>query len=318
MIIKPDRNILEAGLFIEVCEIVPHQKYWLIKTKAGNWLAKPIWDNCHAKWWKEVDKELRNRGFQAMPTMRQVDNWVLYHYIEGTMCRYQQADEAIKVVQTLASFHLAGQKLDTPPCQEATYLLSDRLYERLNKFYAYVKYPERVKNRELHSLLCTFGIKFYQHGYASYQTVIKGGLVENARKAWSLRMLTHRDLASHNWMNDSLGNLWLIDFETADYDLQVGDIWQIFSRILTEHNWDISLFDQLLTTYQQIRPLTDWERKTLIMLCSFPNEFFRELIGLIEQKAGYKQDITFSYLEKIASDYEIWVSSVKRMAASVI
>ena len=46
--------------------------------------------------------------------------------------------------------------------------------------------------------------------------------------------MAHRDLASHNILIGVTGKPWLIDFETADPDAQLGHLWQLASRALVE------------------------------------------------------------------------------------
>ncbi len=311
---KPTKQQMEAVLHTKVTEIVSHRNYWLIKGTSGSWLAKPNRDNIHVEWWKNVDRKLRDRGFQVMPKMHQAGNWVLYHYIEGKICRYQEVTDTANIIRTLAHFHQAGQELDTPPYSQVAYLLADRLYERLSKFYGHLVRPSPVVDKRLLAIFVDYGPIFYRHGCETFQRLCEQDIVEHGYQAWTKHMLTHRDLASHNWMKDTLGNLWLIDFETADYDLQVGDLWQICSRILTEHHWDISLFVQLVTEYQGVKALTPWEKQTLVTLCCFPNEFFREMIGLLEQKEGYHLEQSLPYLEKIVQDYALWVSRVEQLS----
>jgi CotS family spore coat protein len=312
MMYKPDKQKISTALHTEIMEITAYRNYWSITGTVGRWLAKPARDKKQFDWWCNVDQELRDRGFQAMPKTKQVGNWVLSDYIEGKICRYRDIDDLGKLIRTLAQFHKQGQQLDTPPNNQVVYLLSDRLYERLSCFYSQLTRNEVVRN-QLEALLVHYGPMFYQQGYLAYYTLCNHGLEKYAREAYSSHMLTHRDLASHNWMKDVQGNIWLIDFETADYDLQVGDLWQICSRILTEHHWDLSLFQSLLEEYEQIKPLTTWEKRTLAILFSFPNEFFRECIGLLEAKPGYKLELSLPYLEQIVTDYSIWMGSVHQI-----
>jgi Ser/Thr protein kinase RdoA (MazF antagonist) len=151
-------------------------------------------------------------------------------------------------------------------------------------------------------LLRQYGKAFYLDGIRAYERLQK---LPFSRFVWEERQrhsLTHRDLASHNWLWEANGNIWLIDFETADYDAQIGDLWQMVSRVMAEQNGLSGWFDHAMKEYQLIRPLSSEERTYLSILVAFPNEFFREVIGLVEQKRGYSLKASLPYLKRLGNN----------------
>ncbi len=118
--------------------------------------------------------------------------------------------------------------------------------------------------------------------------------------------MAHRDLASHNILIDESGKSWLIDFETAEYDAQIGDLWQLLSRSLSEQDWDPTVLRETVAAYEKNRPLVPAERMILSVLLGFPNEFFREVLGLTLEKKGYTKEKTLPYLQKIARALPQW------------
>ncbi|WP_028775566.1 phosphotransferase [Shimazuella kribbensis] len=310
---QPDINRLSHELHTPIYDVKSYKNYWLVMGKTGKWLAKPIRDVEHNVWWEDIEQKLRERNFHAFPESKRIDNWLLSYFIDGEMVSYKDKKVCIPLMRTLATFHIAGQKLDTPPTFQAAYLLSDRLYERLNQFYHHLSKLHRYRHDKTFYLLSRYGPVFYQHAYDAYQRLYKIGLPYFAQSARKNHMLSHRDLASHNWIMDGQKELWLIDFETAAYDLQIGDVWQVCSRMLNEHQWDVDLFQTLIQTYESVNPLTQWERQALSVLCGFPNEFLRETIGILEKKSGYKEDLILPYLEKMVYDYPLWIDRVNKI-----
>ncbi|MCH5584115.1 phosphotransferase [Shimazuella sp. AN120528] len=294
---------------MNISEIKEYRNYWLVIGETGKWVAKPIRDGQHHVWWSDVEQELRNKGFHFFSQSKQVGRWLLSEYIEGECPTYKNREIGIPLMQTLAQFHTHGQKLNTPPTAQAAYLLSDRLFDRLHDFYHHLILREDRPEKLVH-LISEYGPIFYQQANETYRTLCALGLPYLALSSRDGHMLSHRDLANHNWIVDRNQQVWLIDFETAEYDLQIGDVWQICSRIMTEHQWDIHLFQELICSYESVKPLKDWETQILACLFRFPNEFLRETIGILEKKAGYNEDQTIPYIEKIASDYPIWLQRV--------
>jgi CotS family spore coat protein len=304
---------LSHGLHTPIYDVKSYKNYWLVTGGNGKWLAKPIRDMKQSIWWVDIEQNLRKRNFHAFPKSILIDNWLLSSYIDGDSVSYKNKEMGVPLMRTLATFHLAGQKLDMPPPTQAAYLLSDRLYERLNNFYHHLTQRNHYRYDKKLYFLSRYGPIFYQHAHQAYQKICSMRLASFAQLARKKQMLSHRDLASHNWMVDKQKNVWLIDFETAAYDLQIGDVWQICARLLNEHQWDVDLFQTLIQTYHSLNPLTKWERQALSTLCQFPNEFLRETIGILEKKAGYEEDLIVPYLEKMVCDYPLWIDRVNQI-----
>lgn len=110
---------------------------------------------------------------------------------------------------------------------------------------------------------------------------------------------------------DRKENLWLIDFETAAYDWQLGDLWQFLSRVLPEQNWNPSIWSEVLSAYGRIRPISSLERAVLRDMLGFPNEFFRETLGVIKGKRGYQPNVVIPYLKRLVGLTSQWREFLK-------
>lgn len=291
----------EAILEAPIQSVKPYRKNWLIQTPTQAWIAKKM-EPSRLRWWSRIDAELRARGFHAMlPIKSDTRGWIFTPYIQATMGSYSHAEDVCEMMQTLAHFHSTGRELWTPPDHEAAFLLMHRLAERLKRFYAVLQRSSAIPG-ELGQLIRRYGKEFYLDGIRSYERLNK---LPFSRFVWeerNRRSLAHRDLASHNWLWDRRGNLWLIDFETAEYDAQIGDVWQMASRVMAEQNGLSTWFDRAMAHYQRIRPLSAEERTYVALLLSFPNEFFREAIGLVERKRGYAQKASVPYLRRLGEN----------------
>ncbi|SMO38295.1 phosphotransferase [Melghirimyces algeriensis] len=295
-------NILdwERMLGEQVIHIQKYRKQWLLETASGKWVAKPCRSHAHLRWWFWVDCELRQRGFDRMPLCRTDGRtWLLTAWIDARPASYHRMDEAGKAADLLSRFHQAGRGLLTPPPYCRFYSLRERIESRYRSFSLLLDQAEQMEG-ELGQLLRRYGKEFLRLGNDSRRKLMQIPLQEWTDWERSRRCLTHRDLASHNVLIDSSGNGWLIDFETADYDAQVGDLWQLLSRTLSQHRWDVVVFKRILSNYESHRVLAPIERLILASLLGFPNEFFREAVGISLNKEGYMKEKTLPYLNKIA------------------
>jgi CotS family spore coat protein len=284
----------------------PFRNVWRVRTFRGDWVAKPVRHVTHLRWWMWVDREMRMRGFHLMPQMRtDGKRWVLTPFIPGQTASYKNLSDARQAARQLAWFHRTGDGLKTRSYHHGEYLLKERLDTRLREFYRMMM-TLGDGEQELAHLVKTYGPFFYQAGVAAMSRLNALGL-----RAWvewdrHLHRLAHRDLASHNWLTDLQGRLWLIDFETADYDCQLGDVWQLLSRTLSEHHWVPEVYRTLLAEYEAVRPLSNKEKTLLVGLLSFPNEFFRETVGLTKEKRGYTLVKSLPYVRQVIRDREHW------------
>jgi hypothetical protein len=309
---QPHPTLVETVLHTKVHRMRPYRKNWCIETNQHKWIAKhvhPSW----LHWWVQVDRELRARGFTAMqPIYTDGGEWLFMPFIEGKTGRYTIREDVEQMVETLAIFHRLGRGLMTPPADEAAFLLPERIAQRLNEFYRVLQQAERLPT-PLRELLLAYGRDFYLDGLAAWERLRQMPLTRFSLKERRLHALTHRDLASHNWMIDRSGHIWLIDFETATYDAQIGDVWQMASRILVEHAWSGEWLQMFLSQYEKGRLLSSFEKKVLSLLLAFPNEFMREAIGLAEQKRGYQMKYSLPYLQKIAEGRNKWKYQLKQL-----
>lgn len=311
---QPHRVPMERILHTAVRNITPYRKNWCLHTDGQKWIAKRARSSTRLRWWLKVDHELRMRGFTMMPPIRSDGfEWILTPFLEGKTGSYTKLDDVKKMVEVLAHFHATGRGCTTPPAEGAAFLLTQRLHDRLVQFYQLMKKADSIPG-ELGKLLRQYGRDFYLDGLKAWQQLEWLPLQKiNEEERW-MRFITHRDLASHNWIIAPDGQPWLIDFETADYDCQLGDVWQIASRILSEHNWADEWCETVLYKYDSVRPLSALEKQIIYTLFSFPNEFFREAIGLVEKKRGYVLKHTLPYLQKLAEQRGEWQSQLRRIS----
>lgn len=296
----------ERVLGARVHEAQTFHRHYLLKTGSGNWVAKKSRHPSHLRWWIGVDRELRSRGFDCMPTyLTDGREWLLTSWVEARPASYRRSEEIRKVAGLLSRFHLAGRGLLTPSSASGSQSLLERVESRYRSFSQLVKSAEGLGG-ELGELLREYGTVYRRFGKAARKRLERLPVNELTRWERVGGCVAHRDLASHNVLIGSAGKTWLIDFETAEYDAQIGDLWQLLSRGLSEQAWDPMVLKETLAAYEKNRPLVPVERSILAVLLGFPNEFFREALGLSLNKEGYSREKTLPYLEKIADTFPQW------------
>lgn len=278
-----------------------------IVTPTIEWLAKPIRDIERMVWWKRTDELLRKRNFHAMPVFFiWQKKWVVMHHIPGRTAHYRDMSDLQQAVKLLARFHIAAHRvLQQPLPRHSGMSLPERLTRR------------HVQYMRLHNRLAYFpqlfpaGKQFALLGERALERLHHTSLVNLTKIDQKHGSASHRDLASHNIVIDESETPWLIDFETANVDLQLGDLWQMCSRALVEWHWAPHVYDTILQTYEMVRPLSTEERSTLAHLFLYPNDFYREALGLLKRRSGYTQHKVIPYLQMMHRDYEKWYAFLR-------
>lgn len=289
----------------DVHHVTAYRKNYRLETGQGTWIAKKIEHVERMRWWLEVDRYMRTQGFRSMPIPLMGGQWLLTPFVPGTIASYANREHITATMVELGRFHRMGRCIAVPPFASKPFLLYRRVYHRLSQFYRLLR-RSTTMDGELGELLQTYGRPFYLDGFKAWQRLLRLPLRSWVDEAHASRQIAHRDLASHNWMIDAIGQPWLIDFETAEYDCQLGDVWQMVARMLAENQWERGMLGLALGAYLQERPLAPWEEKVLVLLLSFPNEFFREAIGLASRRRGYHMRYALPYLQRLASTRKKW------------
>ena len=280
-----------------------------------SWILKQVeWPKQWA-WWASIERELRARDTINMPDfLFDGGGWMAIRYIDGRVCRYGQLEESLGAVKALAQFHVSGYKLPVAPKKERPFLWSDRIRDRLYAFYNLLATQNDFSG--VFIFLAKYGQWFYEEGLRSWEKLSQISFAEHCFNSREVRNINHRDLASHNWLIDKQDQYWLIDFDTADYDAPIGDLWQISSRILCEHDWSEQVLEQILNTYESIRPLTTVERRLFYLLLAFPNEFYRESLTAANMTDADMTKVDkrrCAYLQKLSEQRHKWQMLLKNL-----
>ncbi|SFS58436.1 phosphotransferase [Marininema halotolerans] len=306
------KNEWETTLGLTIHEVKPYYRNWLLVTPKGKWVAKKIHHPQQLQWWIRIDRELRQKGFHQMPLICTDErDWLFTSWVEGRRATYKNRKDIMIVADLLGRFHTLGKGLAMSELGIYRNNLLQRVQSRFHSFTTLLDSPREWQSAQ--GEMKQFANQFHWYGREAMQQLLHLPLDELCEWDRRTHSITHRDLASHNILLSNDETPWLIDFETAAFDSQVGDIWQLLSRGLSEQRWDRCVAEEALAAYEVHRPLTALEKKVLIVLLSFPNEFYREFLGLTLAKEGYGKDKTLPYLEQMAMDIPRWRRFLKEI-----
>ncbi|MDD6572623.1 MAG: CotS family spore coat protein [Thermoflexaceae bacterium] len=86
--------------------------------------------------------------------------------------------------------------------------------------------------------------------------------------------LSHGSCNHHNILNGK-GYVAVVNFERANINVQIVDLYDFMRKILEKYNWDIKLAYRMMDEYNRVKTITDEDLIVLSLLFSFPEKYFK-------------------------------------------
>lgn len=227
---------------------------------------------------KKISREGLIRGEELIPTregelcVRDNDGvrYILKTYREGRECNIREREECLEAVRLLAKLHLCTEKgvmAESKPFSiGGEYEKRNRELKKIRKFL-----QQRSQKTWFEiSLLHCFDAFYEQaleasQGWETYRTL---GEEEGADS------LCHGDYQYHNILVDE-GGWYTINFERCIRDNPIRDLHLLMRKLLEKTNWNKNLGEDLLRTYEGVRPLSAVSRIDLYYRLAYPEKYWK-------------------------------------------
>lgn len=73
------------------------------------------------------------------------------------------------------------------------------------------------------------------------------------------------------------GNGSVVDFENAGLGLQIKDLYFYMRKILEKHDWNIEIGRRIISSYNEIKKITDDEKQIMAIMFGYPEKFWKVL-----------------------------------------
>jgi len=113
------------------------------------------------------------------------------------------------------------------------------------------------------------------------------------------KVILHGDVAHHNFMKTSKGELYLIDFDLISIGPEIADYLQYANRILPFLNWSLTELD----TFEPFQPFLN--QKVFLYGLAFPSDILREWNRLVKEH-------TFNRMRKIRPVVELTLNQFEK------
>ncbi|WP_372663934.1 CotS family spore coat protein [Cohnella sp.] len=197
--------------------------------------------------------------------------FILYAWAEGRAPSFSNPTDLQKSVQLLARFHKASTGFSPPiPCLESTKLGKWPLqYESMkthfHEWQTSTAFPGLSASLKSHWKDL---IRLAENAQAALSRSEYENMVRNGPKT-----LCHQDYSEGNALLNGKGGV-VLDMDSITYDFPARDLRKVILKRMSERGkWDPTLFNNILSWYKAVNPLSSDQLRLVYIDLSFPHLF---------------------------------------------
>ncbi|MEW9667232.1 phosphotransferase [Ammoniphilus sp. 3BR4] len=291
------------------------RKAFLLDTNRGPLFVKSYSSIEKVKWVISLSEQLIEKGFsqtlqyiyttRGLPFLPYLGRYyVATKAIKGRDARYSCRSDIMAAIRCLGQFHQHARHISGGPLlRTASAPLIAKWEDRYNRFFRIIAHLKKGHYLGgLEKKIVRYAPVILSEAETALDLARRSPLSAEYQQAVQARCVSHRDLASHNFIMDQQA-AYLIDYDTAMYDTQLVDIIQMLNRTLDEQAWDFEVFADMIEEYQKMAPMTEAQTALSFLLLRYPDNFMREVVGLYEGSLHFIPKKIESYLTMIIRNW---------------
>ncbi|MDQ0339510.1 Ser/Thr protein kinase RdoA (MazF antagonist) [Caldalkalibacillus uzonensis] len=118
------------------------------------------------------------------------------------------------------------------------------------------------------------------------------------------RQIAHQDMAPHNFLVIDDQFFYMIDYDRMSYAPPFLDLIHFISMVLPYVRWEYAALGHLLGHYEQYFPLEQEQKRYLPLLLIFPQDVFREWLGVWRREPGYHPGQVLHYFKELEHNWD--------------
>ncbi len=199
-------------------------------------------------------------------------SYVLKTWYEGRECNIYERSECVEAVRLLAKLHLSMESIDSdaPILPFQPHKEYEKHNRELKKVRKYLK-AKGQRNRFEISLQQTFDLFLRQALEITEHWQQYSHLQENQPECGCL---CHGDYQYHNIIKSDR-DWYILNFEKYVRDNPIRDLYLLLRKLLEKSNWSVPLGTELITAYEEIRPISAYSRIDLYYRLAYPEKFWK-------------------------------------------
>ena len=203
--------------------------------------------------------------------------FVVYEWIEGRQFDLTVPDDVAWMMKGLAEYHLNSVGYRPPEGVPETSKLGQwpkHYTKRCKQMESWMLIAEKQPEDPFSKFYLETIDEFITSGWNTLNELENSYYNEWVEESKREPMLCHQDYGTGNTMllNDEV---WVIDLDTTAYDLPIRDLRKIIIPLMSDSlAWQDEMFDHMLSSYEQVNPLSVEQKKVMYIDMMFPYELY--------------------------------------------
>lgn len=311
----------ELGLNVK--EVIPLRKVFLLKTDEGNKILKCIDYDIDRLNFINLSTDIIWGTYKNIITLKKFKdkgcyknwnghNYVIMDLIEGREVTFTNIIELKKCAEELAKFHRHGleklPQIESKMGEEIKRFKEESLESRCNEKRNAIKYiksvVEKYKCKNEFDKLFVKNVDSYLEDYSKTLKLLNDNRILNYERDNKNKVLCHNDLANHNFLIKS-DNIYLLDFDYLSIDLRIVDIADLLLKSIKNVAFDFDKGMEVLESYNKIYKLNQIDYYMIYIAMSFPRDIYSIINNYYFKEKEWDYEVFLDrFKNKIENEYD--------------
>lgn len=228
----------------------------------------------------KVDQYMRNREGELLSTAGDGTRFIVKSWFSDRECDLKDTREILSAVRQIAVLHKLLRNVEAREEWNLKSMISPPLYEamdkhnrELKKARAFIRGKRRKNEFELSVIAC-FDQFLDQAKYARdgmEQVFLREG--DALKESY---FICHGELNQHHIL---VGKTYVAvtEFNKMHLGLQVEDLYHFMRKVMEKHDWNLTLGNAMLDSYERVLPMSETERECLYYLFLYPEKYWKQI-----------------------------------------
>ncbi len=228
----------------------------------------------------KVDQYMRNREGEILSTAGDGTRFIVKSWFSDRECDLKDTREILSAVRQIAVLHKLLRNVEAREEWNLKSMISPPLYEamdkhnrELKKARAFIRGKRRKNEFELSVIACFD--QFLDQAKDARDGMEQVFLREGDALKESY-FVCHGELNQHHIL---MGKSYVAvtEFNKMHLGLQVEDLYHFMRKVMEKHDWNMSLGNAMLDSYERVLPMSETERECLYYLFLYPEKYWKQI-----------------------------------------
>lgn len=258
----------------------------------------------------KVDTIVPNREGNLVSTDGEGIPYVVRNWFDAKECDARSREDILRSVRALAKIH-KGMRLPlaadyaAPPLWEEL----ERHNRELRRIRKFVR--QKRKKNAFEFLFLSSVDWFLEQGMQAAALLGSSGYPALRERCLREGLVCHGEMNQHNVLLAARQEA-VTNFEHWNFDVQTADLYRFMRKILEKYNWEERLADQMLTAYDQIRPLAAEEWEDLRIRFCYPEKYWKLANHYYTHNKAWIPEKTVEKLNRLVGQRGAWENFGKK------